>query len=289
MEERSKAPVPEGSLWKVGRRASGMGIAVGLLLLALSGPLPGRVQLLCASCGVALALLSASVLVSLTAHPSLRWHGISPALGIVLGVIAGALPGLFGGTWLRAGNHPLPRSVVVRTDPRPRNDLQPLTAAAVGPPERLAVTAASTGKLPDAVLSELSYLLDRKARPALDGLNRLLTSVADAPDTADPVTLKVQLEPGVNELSEVAAALEKIEAENTDLPPGLRQAIAGGRPLSALTSSLRQLTLAEGDARGYGAPRLRRLASAADSAGRWLDSVDQQLDGRPIVTRDVSQ
>lgn len=288
MEERSKATVPEGSLWKVGRRASAMGIAVGLLLLALSGPLPERLQLLCASCGIALALLSAAVLVSLTAHPSLRWHGISPALGIVLGVIAGALPGLFGGTWLRAGNHPLPRTVIVRTDPRPGNNIQPLTAAA-GPPERLAVTAASTGKLPDALLSELSYLLDRKARPALDGLNRLLTSLADSPDAADPVNLKVQLEPSVNELSEVAASLGKIEAENTDLPPGLRQAIAGGRPLSALTSSLHQLTLAQGDARGYGAPRLRRLASAADSASRWLDSVDQQLDGRPIVTRDESQ
>jgi hypothetical protein len=288
MEERSKAPVPAGSLWKVGRRASAMGIAVGLLLLALSGPLPERLQLLCASGGVALALLSAAVLVSLTAHPSLRWHGISPALGIVLGVTAGALPGLFGGTWLRAGSHPLPRSVVVRTDPRPGTDMQPLTAAA-GPPERLAVAAASTGKLPGALLSELSYLLDRKARPALDGLNRLLTSLADAPDAADPVTLRVQLEPSVNELSEVAASLEKIEAENTDLPPGLRQAIAGGRPLSALTSSLHQLTLAQGDARGYGAPRLRRLASAADSASRWLDGVDQQLDARPIVTRDVSQ
>ena len=289
MEARTKARVPEGHLWRVGRRASGMGIAVGLLLLALSGPLPERVLLLCAGCGVALALLSAAVLVSLTAHPSLRWHGMSPALGIVLGVIVGALPGLVAGTWFHPASYPVAQSAAVRADARPRNDLHPAATAAVVPPERLAVIAASAKKLPDAMQSELSYLLDRRARPALDGLNRLLTSVAAAPDATDPAALKSQLEPSVNELTEVAASLEKFESDNSDLPPQLREAIAGGRPLTALTSSLHQLTVAQADAHGYGAPRLRRLASAADSASRWLDGVDQQLTGGPAVTRDVSQ
>lgn len=278
MEERSQPPMLYGSLSNVGRWVSSVGVAAGFLLVATSLPLPERMQLAFACSGIALVLLSAAVLVSLTAHPTLRWKGLSPALGIVLGVIVGALPGLLSGAWLRTENPPPARPAAVRTTASPRNEMRAAVTMRVAAPESVApVPAPRARKPPGPGLSELSYILDQKARPALDSLYRLLNSLADAPDSTDPVTVMSQLEPSESELAEVAASLERIQSENSDLSPQLRAAIGGGRALSSLNSSLHQLSLAEGDARGYGAPRLRRLANAAESASRWVDSVDQQL------------
>jgi hypothetical protein len=289
MDERSKPPVLVGSLSSVARRVSSVGVAAGFLLLALSGPTPERLQLAVACSGIALALLSAGALVSLTAHPALRWKGVSPALGMVLGVIVGALPGLLSGVWLQTESQPVARPAVIRAAARPRHDMPATVTMRVVPPDNVAAPAPPAAKPPGPVLNELSYVLDRKARPALDSLHRLLASVADAPESMDPVTLTSELEPGMNELAEVAASLERIQAENPDLSPELRQAIEGSRALSTLNSALHQLSLSQGDARGYGAPRLRRLANATESASRWVDGMDQQLARSQTVTRQASR
>ena len=261
-----------------GQRLSSVGLAAGILLLALSGLLPERLQLAFAYCGIALALLSAAFLVSLMTHRSLQWKGVSPALGIVLGVLVGAMPGILSSAWHRTGDYPVARPAAVRTAARrPANDVHTVVAMRVVPPDSVAVAAVLPAKPLGAVLNELSYILDQKARPALDSLHGLLTSVADAPESTDVVSLRSQLEPGVNDLAEVAASLERIEAENPNLTPELREAIGGGRALGTLNSGLHQLSLAEGDARGYGASRLRRLANATESAVKWVDNVDGQL------------
>jgi len=274
-------------LIRPGPRFPGLGIAAGLILLAASGLLAERLQLVCAGAGIVVALLSAGVAVSSASHSGLRWKGASPALAIVSGVILGALPGIHSGVWLRTANQPLAaRGAPVRAATSPWHEMPARPTRQVAVAENTVAVAAPAAAPPtSAALNELAYILEQRARPALDSLHRVLTSVADAPESTDPLSLKSQLEPSVNSLAEVAASLERLESESPDLTPQLRAAIAGGRPLSALNSSLSQLSLSQGDARGYGAPRLRRLVSAAESASRWVDGVDQQLAGAPAVIR----
>jgi hypothetical protein len=277
MQARTEPQVPEGPLARTALRLSNVGIAAGFILLLVSGLLPESLLIVCAGSSIALALLSAAVLVSSASHARLRWKGASPALAIVLGVIIGALPGLLSGVWRRGEDHPVARTAAVRMTTSLRREAHSAATMPVVPQENVAVPAAPAGKPPAAALSELCYILDRKARPALDSLDRLLTSLADAPESTDPISLRSQLEPSLSELAQVAASLERIQSDNPDLSPQLREAIGSGRALSSLNSGLHQLTLYQGDARGYGASRLRRLANATEAASRWVESVDQQL------------
>jgi hypothetical protein len=279
MEARTEPELPQGSLARAGLRWSSAGIAAGLVLLLVSGLVPERLLIVCAGLGLALALLSAAVLASGAPDARLRWKGASPALAVVLGVIMGALPGLLSGTWRRGEDPPVARSVEARSGPTGG-----VHTTAMMPVGRQRNAAANPGLAPPSAgkplagdLSEISDLLDRKARPTLEGLHRLLISLADVPESTDSVSLRLQLESSVSNLAEVAASLERIQSENSDLSPELRQVIGGGRALSSLNSSLQQLSLSQGDVSGYGAPRLRRLANATEAASRWVDRVDQQL------------
>jgi hypothetical protein len=259
-------------------RFARVAMAAGLVVALASGLLPGRLLMVCAASGSALALLGAAVLLSSASHAGLRWKGASPALAIVLGVIVGALPGLLSGAWRRGDDHPVARPrPVARMIASARWQAQPPVLAPAVPEVTAAPAAAPPRRPAGAAVSELSYILDHQARPALDSLSRLLTSLAGAPDSTDPATLRSQLEPNMDELAQAAAALEKVQAETPDLSPELREAIGEGRALSSLNASLHQLSVSQGDARSYGATRLQRLASAADAAGKWVDRVDQQL------------
>lgn len=288
MATRKQPQALQAPLPRIRVRLSTLGLATGFILLLASGLLPERMQIVSAGSGIALALLGAGLEISSSSYAGLRWKGASPALAIVLGGILGALPGILSGVWLRPASPPVAaRSAPVRAATKSWSEVPvPVSLQTASLQGAMPPVAASAAPPPHAAaLNELSYILEQRARPALDSLHRLLTSVAAAPESTDPLSLKSQLEPSVTSLAEVATSLERIESENSDLTPELRAAIAGGRPLSALNSSLSQLSVSQGDARGYGATRLRRLASATESASRWVDSVDQQLGGVPGAVR----
>src|SRR5215472_16988680 len=280
MEAPTRPQLPQSAPVSGAVRFSSVAISAGMVAVLASGLLPERLLIGCAASGAALALLGAAVLLSSASHSELRWKGASPAFAIVLGVIVGALPGLLSGTWRRADDQPVarPRPVTrMSAGARWEAPPPPVTVSPAVPAGNAPVMAPPPSGSAGAAVSELSYILDHQARPALDSLSRLLSSVADAPEATDPATLRAQLEPSMNELAQAAAALEKIQSETEDLSPQLREAIGGGRALSSMNASLHQLSASHGDARSYGALRLRRLADAADAAGKWVDRVDKQL------------
>jgi hypothetical protein len=153
-------------------------------------------------------------------------------------------------------------------------------------PPQDADQSASPGSKREAVLAEVAGLLEQKARPALDDQRRYLVSLLqDRTATKDPDYIKSGLASNARALGEVESSLARIKSQNRDLSKELDAVIGDSRPLTALNSSLREVSDSEGDAGANPVVRLRQLATENLVANQWIATVDRRLADARAVSR----
>lgn len=274
----------------------GIGFVSGLLLMTSAGWLPAHLQNATLYSGLALALVSVGGhLVFHTSGASLRWKGVSPAVALVVGLMAGVLPLVLGGSRVTGRD----RAVVAAAAPgsaregvyqSPNAEQGALTrrGALPGVGPALPVVSASSGGAPgaadpdagasgsrlDVVRGELGELLARKARPVLESQSQILNSTLQGHITAaELASLRPQLEANARTLQDVKAALDTMKSGNEELSARLGDA----EVLTTLDVGIRKFSEAMArnpEAPGTALPFLRHIAQTTMAADQWID---QQL------------
>lgn len=249
---------------------------VGLALIALDGLLPERAQSTSLYTGLALTLIC--VAAGLAGNAQVRWRGVSPAAGIVVGLVAGMLPLALRGSWSHAGSN-MPQPIATTR--------APAVASWQAPPDprgNREAESSPTSKRLGPLLAEVAGLV-QKARPALDDQHRVLVAVAqDRTAAADPDNVRGQLALSARELEDVESSLARIEYQNQDLRKDLNAVIGDMGPLTALNSSLHRMSdPADGNSGARG--RVIQLATQTLVASQWIDGVDRRVAGARAVIR----
>jgi hypothetical protein len=214
---------------------------------------------------------------------------MSPAIGIALGVIAGAVPAILTGSLFDSGVH---RATMTSGAAKP----QPLTGAwfrawvtpaAAGPGnESRAPAAMQPPVTPEAaspspsavrlesVLSQTTDVLEQRARPILESQRNLLfAAMKSHTGSADLANIGSELQSNARELALIESSLHRIRADNPDLAKEVDAAGGDAQVLRALNDSIRvfnESLESDGGARA-GIPRLRQLANQTSLANQWLE------------------
>jgi hypothetical protein len=269
------------------QRACIAGFLAGLLLIALDAVLPERAGRAVLYTGVALVLVSvAAILPPVEGGTRLRRWGMSPVIGVILGVIAGALPALLGDHSLFAdAGRQIPAtataSPAARTRP-PMQVAQPRDAA------RSSDSRMSSTRL-ESALAEAAEALRQRARPVLESQGRFLDTVLrDGTIVRDPESVRSQLESNARDLAAVESALARIRSDNQDLDTRLDEILGDTTTLGALNSSLRELSGINIGAKTNRA-RMWQLANQTTVASQWADSADRRVADARSESRPVSR
>lgn len=258
-----------------------VGFVAGLALVALAGVLPERAQGTSLYTGLALALVCAGAGVAgLAANSPLRWQGVSPAVGIVVGLIAGVLPLTVRELWLHADLAAAP--VISRAPGRALARLPgPQTPQAQSNSE--SESSPSTKRLKPLLL-EIASLV-QKARPALDSQHRVLVAVAQERSAAiDADALSTRLAYSARDLEDVESSLGRIKSRNQDVGQELDAVIGDMTPLTALNYSLRRMS-GSADANANARGRVIQLATQTLVTNQWIDGVDRRVAGAQAAIR----
>lgn len=269
------------------RRIWILGFMAGLLLVAMAGLVPEHIQSATLYAGVSLALLSVGTEVALlSTNTRLKWRGLSPVVGIAVGLIVGALPFIARGPWSHQHEAPaIPTAKAPLRTPAP-----PVPSAQITPPPQVAESPSPPGsKGMEPALAEVAGLLDQKARPALEQQRRYLISVLmDHTVTRDPDSVRSQLATQARELEEVASSLAAIKSQNRDLSKELEAVIGDTGPLTALANSLRGVSNSLPDDSSTGGNpviKLRQLTAENMTASQWVGAMDERLTGARAGSR----
>lgn len=286
----------EGVLERAGWWLLMLGVVAGFLLLVLGGALPERAQSLALWIGMSLLLGGlAGALAWMAWGSPLEWRGISPAVSVLVGVLAGLAP--FAWQHLRGGHGETSWKVAtVSAAATPAVAQRRPAAGSVAVPGPAASGRVATNLPPaperlDGVLADLGSLLEEKARPVVNGV--LVVTVAvprnAASNPAGFDSFRNRLTAASRGLAELQASLEQIKAAHPSFSGELATVLGGGRtPLDELNSELDSFGEAvasaagstEGQALSAGAaPAQLALKLRADvgAANRWVEECRRRI------------
>jgi hypothetical protein len=276
------------------------GFFSGLVLLALGAALPARIQTGFLYTGIGLALLSVAAGLAPAGDARLRWIGMSPALGIVLGVMAGASPLILSGSWFGAedkmgapsapASNPRGTSWVgawFHSDSRSAASTPSgLRAPAPAPPAELpSADEESAGRALEPGLAQAADILEQRAKPLLAEQQRFL--LAATKDRSAARGVKAQLESNARELADIQSSLARITSDNRNSGSDLNSVTGAASVIGRLSSSLRVFNESlQSDGPRGDEVRLRQLAYQTALANQFID---QRLAGARAEMRTASR
>lgn len=289
----------EGVLERAGSWLLMLGVVVGFLLLVLGGALPERAQSLALWIGMSLMLGGlAGALAWMAWGSPLEWRGISPAVSVLVGVLAGLAP--FAWQHLRGGHGAASWKVATVSaaaapavaQRRPATAALAVSGSAIVERSRASTRPnVPTNPQLERALIDLGNLLDEEARPAV---NRVFVIAVAAPrnPASNPTsvdTFRVRVTSAAQSVAQLQASLERFKTENS-IFAGQLDTILGGAtaPFGVLNEELERFGRAvesAAEAPGHAsssaelAPAELALKLRADAsvARRWVEDCKRRI------------